>query len=196
MQASVAKLAIYARLGMVEKGDALSTELSEKKSELSNYHRKYVLLHLYFNIAYYEFTVGRYSPAIRWLNLVLNDTDIKTAEDLHASTRILTMILQYELGRSEILEYLARSTYRFLNKLEGLYQFEEIMLSFMKKFSKDDTLRENKEIFIQLKADLEQAGYEPSERNALSTLDLTSWVDSKIEATPLHQILKAKNSNG
>lgn len=196
MQASVAKLAIYARLGMVEEGDALSKELAEKKSELSSYHRKYVLLHLYFNLAYYEFTVGRYSPAIRWLNLVLNDTDIKTAEDLHASTRILTMILQFELGRSEILEYLARSTYRFLRKLEGLYQFEEIMLTFMKKFSKDDTLRENKEIFVQLKTDLEQAGYEPSERNALSTLDLISWVDSKIEATPLHQILKAKNSNG
>lgn len=98
---------------------------------------------------------------------MLNDTDIKTAEDLHASTRILAMILQFEIGRSELLEYLARSTTRFLNKLEGLYEFEEVMLTFMKRFSKNDLLRKDKEVFRKLKADLLEAGYEPSERNAL-----------------------------
>jgi hypothetical protein len=106
------------------------------------------------------------------------------------------LILQFELGRSELLEYLARSTYRFLNKLEGLYEFEEIMLTFMKRFSKNDLLRLDKDVFIKLKDDLEKAGYEPSERNALSTLDLISWANSKIEERPLHEILKAKNSNG
>ncbi len=196
LQGSIAKLAMYARLGMRDEGEALVRKLEKKKEQLDLYHRKYVLLHLYFNIAYFLFTVGQYSPSIRWLNRVLNDTDIKTAEDLHASTRILTMILQFELGRSELLEYLARSTYRFLNKLEGLYRFEEIMLAFMKRFSKNDTLRQDKNVFIKLKSDLLDAGYEPGERNALSTLDLVSWVDSKIEERPLHEILKAKNTNG
>jgi hypothetical protein len=181
---------------MVDEGMELVNVLTEKKKDLSRYHRKYVLLHLYYNISYFLFSVGQHSPAIRWLNNVLNDTDIKTAEDLHASTRILTLILQFELGRSELLEYLARSTYRFLNKLEGLYEFEEIMLTFMKRFSKNDLLRLDKDVFIKLKDDLEKAGYEPSERNALSTLDLISWANSKIEERPLHEILKAKNSNG
>jgi len=103
------------------------------------------------------------------------------------------MILQFELGRSEMLEYLARSTYRYLNKLEGLYAFEEIMLTFMKKFSKNDLLRRDKDIFIKLKADLMTVSYEPGERNALSTLDLISWVESKISDQPLHELLKAKN---
>ena len=196
LQVSIAKFAVYARLGSVEEGCVLVEKMEEIKPELSRYHRKYVLLHLYFNIAYFQFSIGKHSPAIRWLNLVLNDTDIKTAEDLHASTRILTMLLQFELGRSELLEYLARSTYRFLNKLEGLYEFEEVLLDFMKKVSKNEALRKDKQIFLKLKSDLEQAGYEPSERNALSTLDLISWVESKIEERPLHEILKAKNSNG
>lgn len=196
MHSSIAKLAIYARLGMVEEGMKLVNVLADKKKDLSRYHRKYVLLHLYYNISYFLFSIGQHSPAIRWLNNVLNDTDIKTAEDLHASTRILTLILQFELGRSELLEYLARSTYRFLSKLEGLYEFEEIMLAFMKRFSKNDLLRLDKDVFIKLKDDLEKAGYEPSERNSLSTLDLISWANSKIEERPLHEILKAKNSNG
>ena len=196
MQSSIAKLAVYARLGRVDKGIELIDKIENRRHEFERYHRKYVLLHLYFNIAYFLFAVGKHSPAIRWLNLVLNDTDIRTAEDLHSSTRILTMILQYEVGRSELLEYLARSTYRFLSKLEGLYQFEEILLTFMKRFSKNDQLRYDKEVFKKLRQDLQEAGYEPSERNALSTLDLISWVESKIEDRPLHEILKAKNSNG
>jgi hypothetical protein len=196
LQASIARLAMYTRLGMVEEGLKLVDRLREMKEQLSLYHRKYVVLHLYFNVAYFLLSAGRYSPAIRWLNQVINDTDIKTAEDLHSSTRILTMILQFELGRSELLEYLARSTYRFLTKLEGLYEFEEIMLAFMKKFSKNDQLRKDKETFMKLKSDLESVSYEPGERNALSTLDLISWVNSKIEERPLHEILKAKNTNG
>lgn len=193
MQTSIAKLAVYARLGMKDEGLKLVDKLSAMKPKLAEYHRKYVLLHLYFNIAYFLFTVGKYSPAIRWLNSVLNDTDIKTAEDLHASTRILTLVLQFELGRNELLEYLARSTYRFLNKLEGLYRFEEVMLSFMKKFSKNDLLRNDKDTYVNLKNDLLEAGYEPSERNALSTIDLIAWVDSKISERPLDEVLKEKN---
>lgn len=193
MQASIGRLALYTRLGNKEAGLELVEKLAEMKDQFENYHRTYVVLHLYFNIAYFLFTVGFYSRSVRWLNMVLNDTAIKSAEDLHASTRILTMILQFELGRSELLEYLARSTYRFLSKLEGVYQFEEVMLGFMKRVSRNERIRENKDLFINLKEELLKAGYEPGERNALSTLDLGAWVDSKISGKPLFEVLKEKN---
>jgi hypothetical protein len=193
LQASISKLALFTRLGNKEEGLELIRSIEKKQGEISQYHRKYVLLHLYFNISYFLFTVGNHSQSLRWLNHILNDRDIKSVEDLNASTRILTMILQFELGRSELLEYLARSTYRYLSKLDGLYQFEEIILAFMKKFSKNDLLREDKSIFVKLKGKLEAVAYEPGERNALSTLDLNSWVESKISDRPLYEILKAKN---
>ncbi len=193
LQAAIGRLSVYARTGNKEAGLKLVEQLAQRKDELEVYHRKYVVLHLYFNLAYFLFTVGAYSRAVRWLNMVLNDTDIKSAEDLHASTRILTLILQFELGRSELLEYLARSAYRFLNKLEGIYPFEDIMLNFMKRFSKNDALRKDRELFLKLRDELAAAGYEPGERNALSTIDLLSWVDSKLSNRPLYEVLKEKN---
>lgn len=194
LQSSIGKLALYTRLGKKEEGLELIKLIEEKQAEIERYHRKYVVLHLYFNASYFLATVGEHSQSLRWLNLILNDTDIKSVEDLNASTRLLTMILQFELGRSELLEYLARSTYRYLAKLEGLYKFEEIMLAFMKKFSKNDLLRDDKRGFKKLRDKLDAVDYEPGERNALSTLDLISWVDSKIYDQPLHEILKAKNN--
>nr|MBP9151235.1 hypothetical protein [Flavobacteriales bacterium] len=193
LQTSIAKLALYTRLGNREKGLELVGRIRDIQEKIDGYHRKYVVLHLYFNVSYFLFSIGEYSRSLKWLNMILNDTAINSVEDLHASTRLMTMILQFELGRSEMLEYLARSTYRYLNKLEGLYAFEEIMLSFMKKFSKNDLLRQDKEIFTKLKSDLLSVKYEPGERNALSTLDLISWVESKISEQPLHELLKAKN---
>ena len=193
LQASLGRLALYTRLGRRLDGLQLIDSLDQHKDVIALYHRKYVVLHLYFNIAYFLFSIGQNSPAIRWLNRVLNDTDIKTVEDLHSSTRILTMVLQFELGRSELLEYLARSTYRFLSKLEGLYKFEEVMLTFMKKLSKNDSLRDNREIFEELKRELLEANYEPGERNALSTIDLISWVDSKLMNRPVYEVLKEKH---
>jgi tetratricopeptide (TPR) repeat protein len=194
LQSSLGRLALYSRTGNLDEGLELIEFLEEKKETLELYHRKYVLLHLHFNIAYFLFTVGQYSPAIRWLNSILNDTDLKTVEDLHSSTRILTMILQFELGRNELLEYLARSTYRFLNKLDGLYGFEEVMLSFMKKVSKNDVFKENPDAFQKLRTDLIEAGYEPGERNALSTIDLVAWVDAKLEGKMVYEVLKEKHS--
>ncbi|MFT5185262.1 MAG: hypothetical protein ACI84C_002405, partial [Flavobacteriales bacterium] len=120
-------------------------------------------------------------------------TAIKSIEDLHASTRLLTMILQFELGRSELLEYLARSTNRYLNKLEGLYEFENLMLKFMKKHSRVSFEAELQEHLVQLKNDLDQVSYEPGERNALSTLDLPSWVQSKIENRPMCEVMQERN---
>jgi hypothetical protein len=52
-----------------------------------------------------------------------------------------------------------------------------------------DTKRE----LTNLRKDLVAVGYEPGDRNALSTLDLLSWVDSKLEGRPMTDILKAKN---
>jgi hypothetical protein len=193
IQSSIGKLAVYTRLGDRAAGLELIQSIQERILKVQDYHRKYVVLHLYFNISYFLFTIGEYSQSLRWLNLILNDTDIKSVEDLHASTRILTLILQFELGRSELLEYLARSTYRYLRKLEGLYDFEEILLGFMKKFSKNDLLRDDKAAFQKLKKKLMSVDYEPGERNALSTLDLNSWVESKISGRPLSELLKEKN---
>lgn len=193
MQGIIGRSALYVRLGMKEEGLELAKWVAENIQDVERYPRKYVVLHLYFNLAYFLFSVDKYSEAMQYINRITNDNDVRSIEDLHASTRLLTMMLQFELGRSELLEYLARSTQRYLNKLEGLYPFESIMLTFMKRVSSGKRQADMPMAFGKLREDLVKVGYEPGERNALSTLDLLAWVDSKLEARPLSEILKEKH---
>ncbi len=194
LQSAIGRLALYTRLGMKKEGLKVVASLKASLPDLKKYHRKYVVLHLYFNLSYFLFSIGQFSKALKWLNLILNDRAIRSAEDLHASTRLLTMILQFELGRSEFLDHLARTTYRYLKKLETVYDFEAILLTFMKEVAQNDLLRGNKRAMRKLKADLMSVKYEPGERNALSTIDLISWVNSKLTKKPLLKVLKAKHS--
>lgn len=195
-QGTIAELALCVKLGRKDQGLAAVDRVLEQMIELRRKERKFPLLHLYYNMSYFYLSIGEYSKALRWLNEILNDTGIKSIEDLHASTRILTMILQFELGRGELLEYLARSTYRYLNKLEGLYEFERLMLKFMRKYTKIHFAGELKQELSELLKELELVAYEPGDRNELSTLDLPSWVTSKIQEKPLYVIMAAKNAPG
>jgi hypothetical protein len=193
LQGMIGRLALYTRLGMVEEGMLLVERVKEMTDVIESYPRKYVVLHLYFNAAYFLFSIGKLSIAIQYINRIMNDNDVRSVEDLHASTRLLTMMVQYDMGRNEILEYLARSTKRYLTKLEGLYPFERILVAFMRRFSTGKALFNVPTAFKKLRKELVEVGYEPGERNALSTLDLLAWVDSKIEERPLHEILKERN---
>lgn len=190
---NIAELSLFVRIGEVDKGLKLIETITPFITENERIIRKFPLLHLYYNIAYFYFSIGKYSQAIQWMNNILNDNSLKSVEDIHSSSHILTMILQFEQGRDELLSYLARSTYRYLNKLEGLYDFETILLLFLKKNSTKTTKKSKKDLhknFKKLREQLEKARYEPGERNALSTIDLLAWVDSKIEGIPFHEVMK------
>ena len=189
---NITELSLYVSMGEVEKGikliETITTFITENEKKI----RKFPLLHLYYNIAYFYFSIGKYSQSIQWMNNILNDNSLKSVEDIHSSSHILTMILQFEQGRDELLTYLARSTHRYLNKLEGLYKFETILLTFLKKNTTTKTKKDLLNNFKKLRKELEETRYEPGERNALSTIDLLAWVDSKIEGVPFYEIMRRK----
>jgi tetratricopeptide (TPR) repeat protein len=189
---NIAELSLYVRIGEVDKGIKLIKEITPFIIEHENKIRKFPLLHLYYNISYFYFSIGKYSESIQWMNNILNDNSLKSVEDIHSSSHILTMILQFEQGRDELLSYLARSTHRYLNKLEGLYKFETILLSFLKKNTTTKTKKDLHKNFKKLREQLQQIRYEPGERNALSTIDLTAWVDSKIEGIPFYEVMRRR----
>ncbi len=189
---NIAELSLYVRIGEADKGLKLIENITPFIEENERKIRKFPLLHLYYNIAYFYFSIGKYSQSIFWMNKILNDNSLKSVEDIHASSHILTMILQFEQGRDELLNYLARSTHRYLNKLEGLYQFETILLNFLKKNASVKSKKDMLQNFKKLRNQLEKTRYEPGERNALSTIDILTWVDSKIENVPFYEIRRKK----
>jgi len=184
---------LYIVTGAFEKGSAI---IDEVKSGLKLYEENLNMegkMIFYFNIAYIHFGVGDYNNAIEWANKILNETNIKIREDLHAVTRIFNLIIHFELGNESMLDSLVRSTYRFLYQRERLYKFETIVLDFIrKKLPKVITQKELLLVFKELKQELEEIIKDPFERKALEYFDFISWLESKIENKSFAEIVKEK----
>jgi hypothetical protein len=95
--------------------------------------------------------------------------------DLRTESRVLFLIIHYELGNYDLLEYAVKSTYRYLRKMKSLKGIESLILLFIKKLSSVserrgviDLLMELKESLLTFKEELMDYGF-----------NYLAWIDSK-----------------
>lgn len=121
--------------------------------------------------------------------------DVPGAEgrkNMQAFIRIYNLIVHYELNNEQLLPHLLRSTYRYLLKQEIVYQFEAVMIQFIRKLPKLSSSRKIKDAYIELKTTLEKLQQDPFEKQAFELFDIISWLDSKIEKKGFAEIVKEK----
>lgn len=139
-----------------------------------------------------HFGAEDYQKANYYLNEILNNPS-DTRRDLHCFSKILGLIIHFELNNTELLEYSIRSTYRYLLKRKRLYKFEDAILNFIRKnIFKENTYTELIEAFKGLHIELLKLSKNPFEKRALDYFDFISWLESKIEKRPFAEIIKEK----
>jgi len=148
----------------------------------------------YFQYFYIYFGVGNYDEALEYLNKWLNLPKSIDRQDLQSLVRVLNLIIHYERGNTMLLEYLFRSTYRFLRKRNRMYEFERKVLSFIRGSDRIRTSKELKEAFINLKTDFENLSQIPKESAMLRYFDFIAWLESKISSRPFAEVVKEQNS--
>ncbi len=187
------ELAMYIEKGEFEHGLARANEDLPMFESLSVKVEKVYRLITWFNIAYLHFGCRKYSDASRWLNRILNETEADFREDLQCFARIFSLVVHFELGNQDLLEYIVKSTYRFLLKRNKLYKVETAVLDFIRKrVPKISSEKELLASFKDLKAELTRITSDPFEKKAMEYFDVISWLESKIEKKSFAEIMKRK----
>jgi hypothetical protein len=186
-----AKLNVHFSTGSFDEGVALVPFLEEKLAAYELYLDRHRVLVFYYKIASLYFGCGKHDQSIDYLNRIINwKTDLRT--DLQCYARLLHLIAHYELGNDNLLEYLVKSVYRFMAKMENLSVVEEEIFSFLRKaFSLSPA--QLKPEFITLLNRLKQYEKNKFETRAFVYLDVISWLESKIEGVPVQAIIKQKH---
>jgi tetratricopeptide (TPR) repeat protein len=127
-----AKLNKHFMDGTFKEGIKLVPELEEKLEEYSLYLDRHRVLIFYYKIASLYFGSGNYDKAIEYLNKIIN-WKVDLRNDLQCYARLLHLIAHFELGNYDLLEYLIKSVYRFMAKMENLSLVEEEILKFLRK---------------------------------------------------------------
>ena len=146
----------------------------------------------YFNYFYIHFGVNDYSKALEYLNQWLNLPRNIERQELQSMARILNLIIHYEIGNTLLIESLIRSTYRFLQKRDGLNELESKVMNFIKNSHKIHSRRELKTVLKTLKKDIQDLPFLPAEKAVLKLFDIEAWLESKIQNKPFSQVIQEK----
>ncbi|HMN90214.1 MAG TPA: hypothetical protein PKD70_13000 [Saprospiraceae bacterium] len=173
---------LYLSTGQFVKGVQQIADLEQRFEQYRDAVDKQQRLGLYYNLAYLYFGAQQYNHALDWINLLLQDPELKTREDIHCFGRILNLIIHYELGNDQLLEYAVESTSRFLSRRQRLFQVEAIMLKLIRKYPKWLTIKEKEKGFQNLLNEMRQLKKDEFERRAFEYFDFIAWLESKLQA--------------
>lgn len=148
-------------------------------------------IRFYYNFAYIYFGVGEYNKALFWINKVLNDNETNLRQDIYGYARLFNLVIHYELGNKELLEYIIKSTHRYLNKRNRAYEIESLVISQLKKLSKVYDEENEKDILKKMKPQLKKVLKSDSDKVILEYFDFEAWVSSKISGKSFSEAIQA-----
>lgn len=184
---------LYIETAEFKKGIQLIGEVEQGLLKYKGKINKFDELGFYFQFVLLYFGSEEYSQALKWLNKFLNDPQTTIREDIYCYSKILNLIIHFELNNFDLMEYIIKSTYRYLYKKNKLYKFENVILNFLRK--KTNNISNKKELVIALKDlrnELVEIYKDPFESKAFGFLHFLYWLDSKIEKRPFAEIVKSK----
>lgn len=180
--------------GTFTEGLALVPYLEEKLEEYRLQLDRHRVLVFYYKIACLYFGSGDNERAIDYLQKIINwKVDLRT--DLQCYARLLHLIAHYELGNSDILEYLIKSVYRFMAKMNSLSPVEEEMFRFLRN-SLGLSAGSEKAAFALLLQKIKSFENDPRETRTFAYLDVISWLESKVAGVPVQEVIRQKSEAG
>ncbi len=167
--------------------DEIEQKITLYKNRLDNHH----IVVLYYKIACLYFGMGENKKCIAYLSKIINPKTVKSGEDLQCFARVLNLIAHYECGMDYHLERQFKETYKFLLKMENLQAVQKEFIVSIKALS-DVYPHEIKKEFKKIHTRLQKFENHPYEKRAFLYLDILSWLESKIENTPIGDIIRKK----
>lgn len=177
--------------GTFTKGLELIPEIESQLKTYQDYLDTHRIMVFYYKIASLYFGSGDNENAIRYLNKIINLKVGHLRSDIQCFARILHLIAHYELGNTDLLEYLIKSVYRFLSKMEDTDAVQDEIFRFLRR-SLSSRPQDLTKQFMELRDRLEKVSKDKYARRSYQYLDIVSWLESKIERKPVQAVIRRK----
>lgn len=186
------ELRLLDRQGEFDRALELSTPILQGFEDYSNRLHKEHELEFYFSLACVHFGAGQVNKALFWLNKVLNDPEPTLRQDIFTNARLFNLVVHYELGNYDLLNYIVRSTHRFLNKRHRAHGIENLVIDSIKKLARAQKDAVKRTLHKELRDGIATLMHDPNEAVALKYFDFLSWAESKADNANYAERVRAK----
>lgn len=143
-------------------------------------------------VAYMFFTIGKYSMALKWNNINLQEMGPDMREDMQNLTRVLDLFIHYELNNFDLLEYKLKSMQRYYTKL-GEHALELLIIDMLKKLiGRLDAPGQQEKILTQFSKKLSEDISETEKQKLFPLFDLEAWLESKLRRRSFAEIKRGE----
>ncbi|KAB1068427.1 hypothetical protein F6U93_06920 [Tamlana haliotis] len=177
--------------GSFKEGLPLVDEVLERLKNYKDRIDEHHIMVFYYKVASVYFGAGDNRKCIYYLEKIISNKSLQMREDLLCFSRILNLVAHYEAGLDYNLDILIKSTYKFLIKMEDLYEVQKEFIKFLRGLG-DIYPHEVKNEFIKLHKKLKEFEDDPYQSRAFLYLDIISWLESKIENKPIGEVIRNK----
>jgi len=177
------RIAIYDLIYLLNKP---TEDINESLRDLTKGIKQYDLtpsshLSIHFNTILLLFLNDRFEECMEWLETLkpLLRKNPELRRDIHEGSQIIYLLAIHRLGDFDTTENTLRSVNRYFSKLQksNLFSFYKLISSSIQRLQKSGSRREEKEVLMQLKEEIESL-----ERPVLAGLDEISllWIESQL----------------
>jgi hypothetical protein len=188
-------ISMYTKTGRFAEGikilEKVNSDVASGEVMLPN---RYIHVWFIYNAAYLYFSAEEYQKSNALVQQILDNYADDTGSDYQCFARILRLLIQFETGKRELLEYTVKSTHRFLYKRNMMYKMEASLLRFLKRIGPNPlNEKQLKVAFNDLRDEIASYSTEKYQAKALDYFDMISWLEAKIKKRPFAELLKKKS---
>lgn len=147
----------------------------------------------YYNISRVYFGADDYKTALKYINEVLNNNENMLRQDIFTFAQLINLIIHFELGNYDLLEYTIKSTKRFVDKKNRNFKFETVFLKGMRKLIKVKNPDDLSKTLENFRNELNKVFQDPYEKVAIQYFDFIAWIDTKLLRKTYAELIQGKN---
>jgi hypothetical protein len=194
-QSYITEMVLYSYIGQHDKATNVIPYVIKGLDKYESKINNEDLVRIYHTISMVYFGVGEYNKSLHWLNRIINTNYDDLRQDVIRISKLINLIVHFELGNDDLLSYIYKSSVRFFNQQEKQYKFETVFLDYFKKIALSKRDSKQKETYIKFKEELEKVFKDKYEKNALEYFNFYAWLDSKIHTISFADAIKIRRQN-
>jgi len=177
------ELIVFFETGQFENGVTLAESIERKIETYRTKIRDTEVMQYYFFISCCCFGTGDFKNSLKWINKLINLGEPGQRKDLYMHSKLFNLAIHYELGNKEHLDYIIKSTYKFIKDRKKLSAFEKVVFQFFNEINDKITRKETENCFKEFYYNLTKLQKKNIDENSFKFFDYVNWSKSKIADT-------------
>lgn len=147
------------------------SKIFDKDFELEFYYKSLLTL----------INLGEFEKALKYANIILNHDLNILRKDILKKTRVLNLLIHFELQNYSLLRYIIKNTKYHLNKSGEIFPDDKLFMKFINKYIAKDDKKFRRKILSHYKILFEQFKQTEQDNKSFENFDYYNWISQKAE---------------